>query len=300
MIIAFAVSYTWAEGGNNCDAQCNINPTVPICDNVNNQDLVDSWRAAGKKVILSFGGAGMGGSWSGDANNCWDHCFGKEEELSTALTTIVQNQNFDGIDIDYEYCYDIGGSQAGKCPQKTEKYTDIKARNFLSSITSLLRQKLDALGSGYEITHAPMDVDLLPNTEYYQILKAQSNNLDFIMPQFYNGITRPHVDGVDGTGAGSHSAISMFDDLANDMFDSEPNKVVFGFCISDCAGTGSNTDYNQAVQVMSDLKEYNNGEFECNGGAFFWVALHDTGGTWSDAVYNEVGITTGCSGSNNS
>jgi hypothetical protein len=32
---------------------------------MNDQALVDTWRAAGKKVILSFGGAGMGGSWSG-------------------------------------------------------------------------------------------------------------------------------------------------------------------------------------------------------------------------------------------
>ena len=55
MVIAFAVSYTWASGKNNCDAQCNIAPTVPICNNGNNQALVDSWRAAGKKVILSFG-----------------------------------------------------------------------------------------------------------------------------------------------------------------------------------------------------------------------------------------------------
>ena len=31
----------------------------------NDQALVESWRCAGKKVTLSFGGAGMGGSWSG-------------------------------------------------------------------------------------------------------------------------------------------------------------------------------------------------------------------------------------------
>ena len=59
------MSYTWSPAKNNCDAQCNIANTVPICNNQNNQALVDSWRAAGKKVILSFGGAGMGGSWSG-------------------------------------------------------------------------------------------------------------------------------------------------------------------------------------------------------------------------------------------
>ena len=69
IVIAFATSYTWSPGQNNCDAQCNVASTVPICNNANNQALVDSWRAAGKKVILSFGGAGMGGSWSGDSNN---------------------------------------------------------------------------------------------------------------------------------------------------------------------------------------------------------------------------------------
>ena len=69
IVIAFATSYTWASGQNNCDTQCNVASTVPICNNANNQALVDSWRAAGKKVILSFGGAGMGGSWDGDSNN---------------------------------------------------------------------------------------------------------------------------------------------------------------------------------------------------------------------------------------
>ena len=65
VVIAFAVSYSWAASKNNCDAQCNIASSVPICNNMNNQALVDTWRAAGKKVILSFGGAGMGGSWDG-------------------------------------------------------------------------------------------------------------------------------------------------------------------------------------------------------------------------------------------
>ena len=62
---------------------------------------------------------------------------------------------------------------------------------------------------------------------------------------------------------------------------------MFGFCIADCSGTGSNTNANQAVQVMSDLKMHNNGEFACNGGAFFWVAEHDIGGLWSATVYGE-------------
>lgn len=56
-VIAFAVSYTWAASQNVCNADCIIStPTVPICGSLNNQALVDTWRAAGKKVILSVGG----------------------------------------------------------------------------------------------------------------------------------------------------------------------------------------------------------------------------------------------------
>ena len=69
IVIAFAVTYTFSPGQNTCDTQCNIASTVPICNNQNNQVFLNTWRAAGKKVILSFGGAGMGGSWDGDSNN---------------------------------------------------------------------------------------------------------------------------------------------------------------------------------------------------------------------------------------
>lgn len=44
---------------------------------------------------------------------------------------------------------------------------------------------------------------------------------------------------------------------------------------------------------MTDLKTVNDGDFACNGGAFFWVALHDTNGQWSDAVVGEVSKTAG-------
>mmetsp|Transcript_18953 Transcript_18953/g.30637 ORF Transcript_18953/g.30637 Transcript_18953/m.30637 type:complete len:181 (-) Transcript_18953:283-825(-) len=46
---------------------------------------------------------------------------------------------------------------------------------------------------------------------------------------------------------------------------------------------------------MSTLKAHNDGEFMCNGGAFFWVASHDSNGSWSDSVVGEVRLTAGCS-----
>jgi hypothetical protein len=197
----------------------------------------------------------------------------------------------------------VNGLQSGRCAQKSTLYSDAKAQTFLDSLTSKLRTKLDALQltngynrGRYELTHAPMDSDIASsNSKYYQILKKRSADLDFLMPQFYNGVTRPGIDGVGGTGSGSMRAVDLFGNLANDMFVGQPNKIVFGFCISDCSGTGSNVNGNTAVQVLSDLKTYNGGEFGCNGGAFFWVAEHDVGGSWSKTVGNVISQTAGCS-----
>ena len=271
IVIAFAVTYTWNPTKNQCSESCTIGSPVPICNNQNNQALVDSWKAAGKKVILSFGGAGMGGSWAGDVNDCWEYCFGKEESVIDQLDTIVRAQNFDGIDIDYEYFYNT-----------------VEAQNFLRTVTTGLRSRLPL---GNIVTHAPMDPDLIKNTAYYNILKEVSSSLDFIMPQYYNGFTRPAIDGIDGTGSGSISALSHYDNLVNDMFNGDATKIIFGFCISDCSGTGSNANAMQAASVMSSLREY----YPCNGGAFFWVAAHDTGGSWSQIVSNEILPYSGCS-----
>ena len=133
--------------------------------------------------------------YAGDNNNCWDYCFSKEEQIATSLVTIVKNQKLDGVDIDYEYCYDISNTQAGRCSQRTTAYTDGKAQNFLNVLTSKLRNKLDALQltNGYSrgryiVTHAPMDSDLTPSTStYFQILKARRSDLDFLMPQVCTG-----------------------------------------------------------------------------------------------------------------
>lgn len=186
----------------------------------------------------------------------------------------------------------MNGLQSGRCTQRTSLYSDTKAQKFLDTLTSKLRTKLDALqvSNGYnrgryELTHAPMDIDVsTPDSKYYQILKNRRDDLDFLMPQFYNGVTRPGIDGVDGVGAGAMSAASLFGLLSNSLFEGEPFKVIFGFCISDCSGTRSNVNGTKAVQVLSDLKSYNGGEFSCNGGAFFWVADDDTNGSWSNGI----------------
>jgi len=299
IVIAFAVSYTWSAAKNNCDTSCSVS-APPTCGNQVRQDLIDKWQGQGKKVVLSFGGAGMGGSWPGDSNNCWDYCFGKEDKVSTQLMSIVQKQNLDGIDLDYEYCYDTEGTQSGMCTAKdtslfpTKASFDTAAQNFLTGITSNLRQKMDALGDNYELTHAPMDSDLAPTSKYYQILKDQNENLNYLMPQFYNGYIKVVSDGFTGTGAGAYSAESVYSNLAMDLFPNRPEKVVFGFCVNGCGGTGSNANGQQAVSVLQQVKEFDQGQYSCNGGAFFWVASADASGSWSDPVAAELALTAGC------
>ena len=120
--------------------------------------------------------------------------------MADRLVSIIDDQHLDGIDLDYEYCYDIEGKQAGQCAQRSPLYSDAKAQTFLNSLTSMLRTKLDALQvkngynrGRYEVTHAPMDSDLTPsNSAYFQILKKRRADLDFIMPQVrFEPILRP-------------------------------------------------------------------------------------------------------------
>jgi len=177
----------------------------------------------------------------------------------------------DGVDIDYEYFY-----------EKQE------AQDFLRDVTLGLRNKLP---KDSELTHAPMDSDLVPGKAYYDILVEVGSSLDYLMPQYYNGLTRPVLDGIDGTGAGSVSALSHYKTLVNNVFDGDATKIVFGFCINDCSGTNSNANGEQAAKVMSDLKS----TYDCNGGAFFWVADDDTNGQWSKTVSSVI-PDEGCSG----
>ena len=58
IIIAFAVSYTWSPAKNFCSTTCDI-AAPPVCGNSPNPGLISQWKDAGKKVLLSFGGAGM-------------------------------------------------------------------------------------------------------------------------------------------------------------------------------------------------------------------------------------------------
>jgi hypothetical protein len=279
IVIAFAVSYQYNEPQNTCSTTCDIS-TPPVCNNAANPELIQQWKAAGIKVILSFGGAGMGGSWDGDVNNCWDYCFGRETQVVNRLTEIVNDMGLDGVDIDYEYFYENNQRNAAQRGFNMGS----QAQTFLREVTVGLRNSLPA---GSIVTHAPMDADAVPGTAYYDLLVDISSSLDFLMPQYYNGYIRPVTDFA--------GALSHFSTLSNDMFGGDPNKVVFGFCINQCGSF--NIDGAQAASVMNNLSE----AYPCNGGAFFWVAENDANGSWSLPVSTALQTSTGsCAAGNTS
>jgi hypothetical protein len=271
IVIAFAVTYEWNAVKNICSRTCEIK-TPPVCNDQANPELIQQWKDAGKSVILSFGGAGMGGSWAGDVNNCWDYCFGRETQVVARLVGIVDEMGLDGVDVDYEYFFEDN--------QRNSGFTlGNEAQSFLTVVTTGLR---NSLSEGSIVTHAPMDADLVPGTAYYDVLVNIASSLDFLMPQYYNGIVRSVSDFA--------GALSHFTTLTNKVFGGDPTKVVFGFCLSECAGY--NTDGDQAASVMRQLSQ----TYSCNGGAFFWSANADISGNWSDPVFNELQPSFECAG----
>jgi len=265
IVIAFAVSYSWAPGKNQCSETCEIaNPVV--CENSARPDLISNWKAAGKKIILSFGGAGMGGSWDGDNNDCWDYCFGRENQVVNRLTDIVNGNGYDGIDIDYEYFYEDNQNGSG--------FTKgAKAQKFLKDITVGLRNKLPTES---ELTHAPMESDMKPGKAYFNVLKEVADSLDFLMPQYYNGYVRS-LSNFPG-------ALAHYTTVSNELFNGDASKIVYGFCMNDCGPF--NLDGYQSSQVMEQLSE----TYPCNGGAFFWVANDDKNGEWSKPMQAQLAL----------
>ena len=104
----------------------------------------------------------MGGSWEGDVNDCWKYCCVDETYMVDHLEYIVKQHNFDGVDIDYKYFTHT-----------------LEEQHFFNDVTSELQ---DLLPHGHLITHAPMEGDSTYNRTYYNILKANADIIDFIMP----------------------------------------------------------------------------------------------------------------------
>merc|ERR1712151_1329960 len=168
---------------------------------------------------------------------------------------------FDGVDIDYEY------------------FHTSESAAFLKDLTVGLRQ---SLGSSKIISHAPMDGDVAKGNPYFEVLQEVASSIDYILPQYYNGPFRPAQCLAE--------PLAHMGDLISDVFSSDQSRVVFGFCLSDCSGTGSNVNSEQAVSIIKGVSS----RYPDHGGAFLWAASADNG--WSGPVAEALGITSSSSG----
>ncbi len=257
VVIAFAVSYTWTEGGNICDESCTLSP-VDGCVGTPLPELVGQLHDAGIEVLVSFGGAGMGGVWEGTCGEmvkCWDHCLDQVDAVAAQLTTIVGDNDLDGVDIDYEYCLD-----------------DPAYTGFVEGLTTELRASLDAAFPGDHklLTHAPMDSELEVGDPYHQIIANVAGDLDFLMPQYYNGGRSPF------DAAQLEQIHAHYDALVEGPFGGDASRVVFGYCIEPgCVPVATQP---AALEVTQQFDAW----YPDNGGIFFWAHPDDTGAWFSE------------------
>lgn len=308
-MVAFAVTYRYAGNADNCAAgslgeQCVIQP-LDGCKGVDGkaktfEQMAADLKAAGLKTIVSFGGAGFGGTWyprdentssfGRKVDHCWHHCHGKVDSLVASLETIVTDNDLDGLDIDYEYFLDT--------PEDYEFLEDLSVKLY------------DAMNpKGVAVTHAPMDIDACdqfnppqaddgdildiyadllaesPNEKpwkvwnvavatapkrcrpmYFNILKDNSAKVDYVMVQYYNQLINPKTN--------STAAVSHYKALVDGAFGGDGSKVVFGVCNwknDDCpTANGTVTLFQEVAEAVPDF-----------GGMMFWDARKDQLGWWS-------------------
>jgi len=253
-MVSFAVTYTWAATKNVCDPKCDLKPFA-ICNNGADWDKVRTWQAAGTKVLVSLGGAGMGGSWVGAVNDCWDYCLDKVDHLVSQVKQLVVGNNLDGVDVDYEY------------------HTDsLVYQEFLKDLTIKLKQEMP----DKVLTHTPLDWHLDENDGYYNVLKEVGQHIDLLMPQYYNGYIQPTVQGVE------MGLVPHYSKLVHEVYGGDARRILHGFCVNDCSTF--NVDGQQALQNFKKLQE----SFPDAGGVFFWAASEDLGNSWSKYLLAEL------------
>eukprot|EP00973_Karenia_brevis_P014192 1930253-Karenia_brevis.AAC.1 len=73
-----------------------------------------------------------------------------------------------------------------------------------------------------------MDSDLDSGDMYFNILKSLASSVDYLLPQYYNGVLRPVQDML--------PVLNHYGDLVQEILQGDETKVIFGFCISACPG----------------------------------------------------------------
>ncbi|WP_068086034.1 glycoside hydrolase family 18 protein [Polycladidibacter stylochi] len=150
----------------------------PLQQAINNKQIISNAKEGGKrKVLVALGGATL-------ASDTWANCAQNVEAVAQCLADFVKQNNFDGIDIDWE--------DSSAFTSSNPKYD---AATFLVELSKAQRKLLPA--GQYLITHAPQPPYLSPNwpdqstsktkpAPYSDILKSAGDAIDYLNIQYYN------------------------------------------------------------------------------------------------------------------
>ena len=129
---------------------------------------VPALQAAGKKVMISFGGGTI-------SHQAYQQLSADVPGLARQIADFVTERDLDGVDIDFE---DTAGFERGA------------AYDGVAFLTSLTRELAAALPAGRQlISHAPQPPYLSPSFEggpYLKVLREAGDAISWINLQFYN------------------------------------------------------------------------------------------------------------------
>jgi len=146
---------------------------------------VETVRASGKRVLVSFGGGEVGAA-------DYAPLAGRERELAAVIAGFVREHDLDGVDVDFE---------ASEMFDLDRPAGVADGRAFLIALGKHLRAELPA--PRYELTHAPQAPYLNPEWHggpYLDVLHALPSAVDWITVQYYNnpGYDTPVADRIVG------------------------------------------------------------------------------------------------------
>ncbi len=235
---------------------------------------VKGLQAAGKKVLISFGG----GTATHDA---YRQLSADVPGLAQQIADFVTQRGLDGVDIDFE---DTPGFESGS------SYDGVA---FLVSLTQELAKALPT-GSNL-ITHAPQPPYLSPYFEggpYLKVLQQAGTDIAWINLQFYNnpGFDDPgQITGLTGTSPFVSSVTGLAQGVGGVVW--PVAKTVVGKPVAQIdAHTGYLPVADLVSQVVTPLIEKYGKQV---GGVMGWQYAQDASeqGAWHDALATALELT---------
>jgi chitinase len=240
---------------------------------------VQQLHAAGKTVLISFGGSGPNLT-SGSYANCY---YNNMTGLVQAIVDFVNQYSFDGVDIDFEDTTAFGNGPGGG----TEQYDGVQ---FLEQLTTDLGQQLSFPRN--IITHAPQTpyftstytanngFSSYGNPPYAQIYYDVGQYIAWFNNQFYNQECT-----TTDTSPQTSCASAFLSDYQNIVSNTglPPLLLVLGLpaCPS-CAGGYLNSG--DVTSLVEQLQGQYRNQF---GGVMAWAA-DDADGSWNSEVWSAL------------